>query len=536
MKPSPLFTVAMMALLMALSASPQTIATSTPTPVDSADLRVFPGDLVCDEDKEAITDEGPSWMSITVGQSTLAEVEQVLSTFSDEYLFIHGDDYDTRFVLPNITQFPPGIPYAVRLCLAGDTIQALAVTYLFGSRPNLTDFIIQFGEPDAITWDDGPSGRVAFWFEHGFAVGVSVVPNDPDTSLIPSFGRVGGEIYFPSQDVEGYENRWPYNQTRKFNEFLVHPEKADFGPENPFDFEEMNATITITPSAPYSLIAFYSDRDGGPGEIYVINPDGSDPVNLTQNDLYDTVPRWIAGTGQITFSAFRNEHEQRIFPYIMNADGSDNELFAFMPLLIDQGFDDVSKIFPSPDGRQILFVVERMSSDIYLLDLTDPNPKPIKITNNPADDDGPDWSPDGSKIAFYSDRSGNNEVYVLDMINPGEPVNLTQNELVDSSPSWSPDGEKIAFISTRDGNPEIYVMDADGANTRRLTDNPAIDGHPDWSPDGNFIVFDTDRDGNDEIYVMNADGGNPINLTNNPAEDAFPSWSPWLPITEQTGS
>lgn len=163
-------------------------------------------------------------------------------------------------------------------------------------------------------------------------------------------------------------------------------------------------------SAPYSLIAFYSDRDGGPGEIYVMNPDGSDPVNLTNNDFSDIVPQWFTDTGQITFSAFRNEHEQRIFPYIMNADGSDSELFTFMPLLIDQGFNDVSEIFPSPDGQQILFVVERTSSDIYLLDLADPDPQPINITNNPADDDGPDWSPDGSKIAFYSDRSGNYEI------------------------------------------------------------------------------------------------------------------------------
>lgn len=221
-------------------------SSTTPTPVDSDDLRVFPGDLVCDRREESLGNEGPSWMGITIGQSTLAEVEQVLSGFSDEYQFNDGDNYDTRFVLPNITHFPPGIPYAVRLCLAGDTIQALTVTYLFGSRPNLSDLMAQFGEPDAITWDNGPPGRVAFWFEQGFAAGISVLPDEPDYP--PSFGRVGTEIYFPYQEVEGYEERWPYNQTRKFNEFLVHPEEADFGPENPFDFEEMIATITAQPS------------------------------------------------------------------------------------------------------------------------------------------------------------------------------------------------------------------------------------------------------------------------------------------------
>lgn len=286
---------------------------------------------------------------------------------------------------------------------------------------------------------------------------------------------------------------------------------------------------TATPPAPYSLIAFKSD-DGGDAEIYVINPDGSGRVNLTNNDLYDTGPRWIMDTGQITFSAFREEQIRLIFPHIMNADGSDSELFEFMPLLIDQGFNDVWEIFPSPNGHQILFVIERMSNDIYLMDLTDPNPEPINITDNLADDDSPDWSPDGSKIAFDSDRSSNTEIYVLDMVNLGEPIKLTQLNSANFSPTWSPDGKKIAFVSNQDGNTEIYVMDADGSNIRRLTDNPSGDWGPDWSPDGNSIVFFTNRDGNMEVYVMNADGSNPTNLTNNPADDAFPSWSPWLPV------
>ncbi len=287
---------------------------------------------------------------------------------------------------------------------------------------------------------------------------------------------------------------------------------------------------TATPSAPYSLIAFQSDRDDEAGEIYVINPDGSDPVKLTHNDRYDTVPLWFADTGQITFSAVRDEHERQIFPYIMNADGSDSKLFEFMPLLVDQGFVDVRRIFRSPNGDQILFVVERMSSDIYLMDLSDPNSEAINITDNPADDESPDWSPDGSKIAFDSDRSGNREVYVLDMVGLGEPIKLTQHNSANFSPAWSPDGKKIAFVSNHDGNTEIYVMDADGSNSRRLTDNPSGDWGPDWSPDGNSIVFFTNRDGNMEVYVMNADGTNPTNVTNNPADDVFPSWSPWLPV------
>lgn len=38
-------------------------------------------------------------------------------------------------------------------------------------------------------------------------------------------------------------------------------------------------------------IAFMSDRDGNP-EVYVMNADGSNPINLTNNPGYDTSPAW----------------------------------------------------------------------------------------------------------------------------------------------------------------------------------------------------------------------------------------------------
>ena len=190
-------------------------------------------------------------MGITIGQSTLADVEQLLSTLSDDYVFIDGDDYDTRFVILDLNQRDPDIPSSVRLCLEDDTVQALAIGYFSGlqtPRTNLSDLVAQFGKPDAITWTDNPASRIAFWFEQGLAADVTVLPNEPGYQ--PIFGRVEVEIYFPHQVIDGYENRWPYNQTRKFNIYLASPEdpSVDFGPENPFDFEAIVATITAEPS------------------------------------------------------------------------------------------------------------------------------------------------------------------------------------------------------------------------------------------------------------------------------------------------
>jgi dipeptidyl aminopeptidase/acylaminoacyl peptidase len=61
-------------------------------------------------------------------------------------------------------------------------------------------------------------------------------------------------------------------------------------------------------------------------------------------------------------------------------------------------------------------------------------------------------------------------------------VRLTNNSADDEDPNWSPDGTKIAFISMRDGHYEIYTMNADGSNQTRITttNGHAID--PDWKP------------------------------------------------------
>src|SRR5215211_3761475 len=136
----------------------QTIQEFTQTPVNSDDLRVFPSDLVCDKQEPRLLDIGPTWSGITIGQSTLADVEQLLSTLSDEYVFIN-DDYNTLFLISGLGQ-AVDIPFGVRLCLKENKVQALSLTYdasVSHSRPYLSDLMAQLGERNAITWADNPA-------------------------------------------------------------------------------------------------------------------------------------------------------------------------------------------------------------------------------------------------------------------------------------------------------------------------------------------------------------------------------------------
>ena len=65
--------------------------------------------------------------------------------------------------------------------------------------------------------------------------------------------------------------------------------------------------------------AFASDREGDL-DIYVMDADGSNQVNLTDNSSGDNVPDWSPDGSKIAFSSGRDSGGQEI--YVMDADGS----------------------------------------------------------------------------------------------------------------------------------------------------------------------------------------------------------------------
>jgi Tol biopolymer transport system component len=258
-----------------------------------------------------------------------------------------------------------------------------------------------------------------------------------------------------------------------------------------------------------------------PGDMYVMNADGSLQTRLISSSYNHVNPAWSHNGRRIAFSAGSNSKGSNLQIYVANADGSGQIR------LTNDTFDEWEPAW-SPDDRKIIFTSNRDGNyELYLMNADGSGQ--TRLTDGPAFNGIASWSPDGHKIVFISERDGNDEAYVMNADGSSQ-TRLTHNNANTWWPSWSPDGSRIAFASTRDGKSEIYTINAKGTNLVQLTgDNEDWNWAPTWSPDGSKIAFGSSRDGNDEVYLMNVDGSHKVNLTNDPGADDGSSGIAWSP-------
>ena len=132
--------------------------------------------------------------------------------------------------------------------------------------------------------------------------------------------------------------------------------------------------------------------------------------------------------------------------------------------------------------------------------------KPAEVKALTADDlvrikrlSDPQVSPDGHYVAFVLRETdmeanrGRTDVWLLDLTQKeAAPRRLTQNDANDSSPRWAPDSRTIYFLSTRSGQSQVWRLSLTGGEAARVTDYPLDVGSLKVSPNGDRIAVSMD--------------------------------------------
>jgi dipeptidyl aminopeptidase/acylaminoacyl peptidase len=225
----------------------------------------------------------------------------------------------------------------------------------------------------------------------------------------------------------------------------------------------------------------------------------------------------------------------------------------------------------SPDGRSVVFIQDRDTSDLWLLDLEERIPRRLTTGRDPQpywEDTQPVFSPDGAMVAYADDgwvcvvpAAGGSP---RRLVEGGSPVWLGHDRLVVSierdrcdrlavvalAEAWpqrlarehgeldqngdeqgaiaSPDGSTVAyaFVPHSDySRSEIRVVDVATGAVRALTGTPGIRDHPlDWSPDGSTIAIASELTGWFELHLVAVDGTAVRRLTHADADFLEARW------------
>jgi TolB protein len=149
----------------------------------------------------------------------------------------------------------------------------------------------------------------------------------------------------------------------------------------------------------------------------------------------------------------------------------------------------------SPDGKQLAFsatLPPAKNSQVFLADATGANPK-LMTVDTPSYFHG--WSPDGKTLAFVAQRHGDGQYDIYGVPAAGGPeTRLTMNPHQDDGPDYSPDGKWIYINSDRSGKQAAWRLPAagagpDDAKAELVVNDELQDWFPHISPDGTKLVY-----------------------------------------------
>ena len=253
-------------------------------------------------------------------------------------------------------------------------------------------------------------------------------------------------------------------------------------------------------------IVFMSYRDGN-AEIYLMNPDGTQQLKITNHRSDDYFPVWSPTGEQILFVSDRDGMRDL---YLMDADGGN------VRRVFKKAAHRISPTW-APDGKQIAY--ER-GNVIYIATLGKQAEEHFVRGFDPA------WSPDGTEIACATDVFGSHRLTLINVQTRRQKRLLPEDARAwQHMPTWSATGEKIAFswlnhvlpigfIGNLADKETVYIAHQDGAGLEQIVVEAGPKAaDPAWSPYGDELIYTQEIDSQFQLFKIDLASRTPKQLT-----------------------
>lgn len=283
------------------------------------------------------------------------------------------------------------------------------------------------------------------------------------------------------------------------------------GPEDPVDSGPGNdpepppQPDTQQPPAPPEQLRFiFSSTRSGNLELWSIDENGADLVQLTSDPAYQSWWARVTPDGERvllyrTPAGFWPNDYQRTELWVMNVDGTD---LRRLRVAGQDGWLRQGHAEWSPDGQRMVMAGMLPDNNWHIFVTDGEGANPVEVATDSLSPIDPSWSPDGTEILFSAvpaDFSGipsirDYEIHVIG-VDGADERRITYDTLRDHDPYMSPDGATIAWITEVApfymllGKWALRAAAADGSGLSQLTSGESIDSVPQWIDDSSFVFF-----------------------------------------------
>ena len=280
--------------------------------------------------------------------------------------------------------------------------------------------------------------------------------------------------------------------------------------------------LSATEESTHILYVASVDDNDPTRDIYQMDLETGDSENLTRITGDDMNPQVSPDGSKMVFYSNRDKGIHQI--YLMDLESRETVQLTESGQNFDPAF--------SPDGKKIVFKSTRADKlgDIYIMNLDGTSQQNLTASHMKTEEWDPTFTKDGKKIIFVSRLGADSTSDELFSINldGSDMTQLTNNAVSDWYPSINPTNGKIVFISKDeiDGSDELFTMNEDGSNREIIVNLPGNDDDPAMSPDGQKLIFINNNDDDYDLYIANSDGSNTKKLDDTPYDELSPIFLP----------